>query len=112
MRRISENAFGIIANRWRVFRAPIILDPEKVSTITLAALTLHNFLLREANSEYNATSNMEEQYTEVSEGSWFEFSPRCSNNYSNEVKLIRDEFKQYFNNEGVVSWQWVQCGSD
>ena len=25
MRRISENAFGIIANRWRVFRAPINL---------------------------------------------------------------------------------------
>ena len=26
-RRISENLFGIISNRWRVFRAPILLPP-------------------------------------------------------------------------------------
>lgn len=44
MRRIAENGFGIIGNRWRVFRAPILLDPDKVIKITLAALTLHNFL--------------------------------------------------------------------
>lgn len=44
MRRVAENGFGIIANRWRVFRAPILLEPEKVVQITLAALTLHNFL--------------------------------------------------------------------
>ena len=112
MRRISENAFGIIANRWRVFRAPINLDQDKVSMITLAAFTLHNFLLTEPNSEYNTTSNMEKQGKEVSEGSWFDFSPRGSNNYSNEAKVIRDEFKQYFNNEGAVPWQWVQCGLD
>ena len=80
--------------------------------ITLAALTLHNFLLTEPNSEYNTTSNMERQGKEVSEGSWFDFSPRGSNNYSNEAKVIRDEFKQYFNNEGAVPWQWVQCGLD
>ena len=30
MRRISENAFGILANRWRVFRKPFLLEPEKV----------------------------------------------------------------------------------
>lgn len=44
MRRISENGFGIIANMWRVFRAPILLQPEKVIKITLATLILHNFL--------------------------------------------------------------------
>ena len=41
MRRISENCFGIIANRWRVFRAPILLPPD---TVILVALVLHNFL--------------------------------------------------------------------
>ena len=83
MRRISENAFGIIANRWRVFRAPVNLDPDKLSMITLAALTLHDFLLTEPNSEYNTTSNMEKQSKEVCDGSWFDFSPRGTNNYSN-----------------------------
>jgi hypothetical protein len=37
--------------------------------------------------------------------SWQDFHPQCSNNYSNEARLIREEFKEYFNNEGAVTWQ-------
>ena len=44
MRRISENGFGILANMWRVLRAPITLQPKKVVKMTLAILVLHNFL--------------------------------------------------------------------
>ena len=40
MRRISDNGFGILAIRWRVFRRvfrrPFALEPEKVKVITLA----------------------------------------------------------------------------
>ena len=31
LRRISENAFGILANHWRVFRKPFLLEPKKVN---------------------------------------------------------------------------------
>lgn len=31
--RISENAFEILANRWRIFRSQILLNPEKVIKI-------------------------------------------------------------------------------
>ena len=41
-RRISENLLGIWGNRWRCFRVPFLLAPEKVQVITLATLTLHN----------------------------------------------------------------------
>ena len=44
--------------------------------------------------------------------SWIDFSPCCSNNFSNEAKSIREEYKAYFNNEGALSWQWHQCGID
>ena len=44
MRRISENGFGIIANRWRISRSPLLLSPEKVCTVVFAVLVLHNFL--------------------------------------------------------------------
>ena len=44
MRRISENGFGIMANRWRVFRAPIQLPPDTVNLLVLVALILHNYL--------------------------------------------------------------------
>ena len=33
-RQISENAFRILANCWRVFRQPFALEPEKVKIIT------------------------------------------------------------------------------
>ena len=33
-RRITENAFGILANRWHVFRLPFALEPEKVKIIS------------------------------------------------------------------------------
>lgn len=52
-RRISENAFGIMANRWRILRSPIPLCPEKVSQIILALITLHNFLLKHPESSNN-----------------------------------------------------------
>ena len=49
MGRISENAFGILANLWRVFRKPFLLEPEKVKAITLAVLSLHNWLRKESD---------------------------------------------------------------
>ena len=48
MRRISENGFGILANKWRVFCRPFSLEPEKVKIVTLAAITLHNWLRSES----------------------------------------------------------------
>ena len=43
-RRVVENAFGILANRFLVFMTPINLAPEKVEITTLACCILHNFL--------------------------------------------------------------------
>ena len=43
-RRIVENLFGIIANRWRVFRSIILLPPSTIERLVLAALVLHNYL--------------------------------------------------------------------
>lgn len=40
-RRIVKNAFGILANRFRVFMTP---GPEKMEKIILACCSLHNFL--------------------------------------------------------------------
>ena len=42
-RRISENLFGIVANKWSIFQHPLNLSPEQARTITTYALVLHNF---------------------------------------------------------------------
>ena len=40
-RRIVENVFGILANRFRIFLSPILLSPENVEVLSLACCTLH-----------------------------------------------------------------------
>lgn len=70
-----ENAFGILANRFRVFMTPIGLVPEKVEVITMACCTLHNFLRSrvEAHSVYMppGSYDMEDPITHaVQLGEW------------------------------------------
>lgn len=43
---VVENAFGILANRFRVFRTTICLNPEKVVTIVFACLCLPMWIMR------------------------------------------------------------------
>ena len=51
-RRIVEDVFGILANRFRIFLSPILLSPENVEILTLACCTLHNFLRDKAPLRY------------------------------------------------------------
>lgn len=120
MRRISENGFGILANRWRIFRKPFYLEPEKVKVITLAVITLHNWLRMDSSigKVYLPQSLLDREDTEtgeIIEGSWRSDNPTESwqslsitkaNNPSKEAKLIREEFTDYFANEGCIPWQW------
>ena len=75
MRRISENAFGILENQWTVFRRSFHLQPKKVRPVTLTEISLHNWLRR--NSEIgkvyvlqSLTDCEDAGNSEVIEGSW------------------------------------------
>lgn len=48
-RRISENGFGLLAARFRIFHKPINLDPIKTRLIITACCGLHNYLMMKSN---------------------------------------------------------------
>ena len=120
-RRISENMFGIIANRWRVFRSIIFLPPKTIETITLGTLVLHNFLRQSASKHIYSPPSLVDTNSRTGDlipGQWRNepptqsFFPQCSSQYGNNItrtaKETRDTLTDYFCNEGAVPWQWIQ----
>jgi len=103
-----------------IFCRPIALDPVKVRTLTLAAITLHNW--QRSSSSIGKVEllkglvDQEASTCEIISGSWRDDIPtstwfpivndKYGNRPNNVAKSIREEFTEYFNLEGYVSWQW------
>ncbi|KAJ8884593.1 hypothetical protein PR048_016450 [Dryococelus australis] len=126
-RRVVENAFGILASRFRVFHNTISLSVEKDVIIILACCVLHTFLLKK-NTLYVANSSFGQEETEscaFHPGEWWNTPPLVSLSQWNirkrydDGKEVRQIFTDYFSNEGSVSFQenmedcsdkWPQTG--
>jgi len=111
-RRTVENAFGIMANRFRVFLSPINLDPNKVVWLILASCTLHNFLVQKNKGNYLSAADMEDTtYGTIQPGIWrcdkqlTEMQPFPGRNASQQAKCQRDLLAAYFASVGSVPWQ-------
>ncbi|TDH01504.1 hypothetical protein EPR50_G00181260 [Perca flavescens] len=114
-RTVVENAFGIMANRFRVLLTTInIQDTVTVEYIVLACCALHNFLRSEASNVYMADIvDQEGPDGDIIEGRWRQDSvlqqaplPK-SNNAAVRAKQIRDERCRYFMSDtGAVPFQW------
>ena len=120
-RRIIENTFGIAASLFRVFHKPIIAQVNKVIAVTKAVVALHNFLIdsKEADghnyycpvsfTDYDGPNGFRPGDWRLDAQNVNELLPitslGASNNYGEEAKLVRDQFKDYFCNEGAVDWQ-------
>lgn len=114
-RRIVENAFGILASRFRVLRRPLNLDLENVDAVVLACCALHNFLRKQAPAYITKNCIDRENTSEGSfkKGDWRNFTDglRSLNNTgqrqrNEEGKQVRDTFMNYFNsNVGETSFQ-------
>ena len=121
-RRISENLFGIISSRWRVFRSAILLPPKSIETITLATLCIHNFLRKSGSRDIYCPAGLTDracQNGDIVPGSLHKNPPieslyalqvpSTGHNSSTDAKQIREALKNYFCNEGAVEWQWDMC---
>ena len=121
-RRISENLFGIISNRWRVLRAPISLPPESVKNVVMAILVLHNYLrqisshgtycppgLTDVKDSTGFTPGYWREDEETSQ-TFFNLCPlQFFGNTQANVKEVHNTFAHYFVNEVQVYWQWEKC---
>ena len=122
-RRISENLFGILANRWIIFFTIINLEPKYVEHVIFTAFMLHNMLIKSPNSVnfYRPSSFADAilEDGEISEREWHAnlipdsfYSPAVpptGHNASLYAKSVREKFMDYFVNDGAVEWQWKYC---
>lgn len=115
-RRVIENTFGILVSRFGVLQKPIALSPEKARTVALACCYLHNYLRKRQSRAYvtmNLVDSEDLQAGVVTNGSWrdvvHEITPlqpnTTSRNATDSAKAVRDNYCNFFNNEGQVSWQ-------
>ena len=128
-RRVIENTFGILSNRWRIFKRPIIAHPEKAVAVTKAACCLHNFLqiknktLLPEHQYYCLPGfvDQEDRIGNIALGSWRHTVDTSSslrplrrvgaNTYGREAAVIRDNFKKYFATpHGQVPMQAARAG--
>lgn len=119
-RRVIENAFGILAARWRVFKTEIACNPKNVVHFTKAAVVLHNYMLSINQQAYCPASfrdSVDGDGNITKEGLWRKqkglgltpIDPIGTHRFSFHAGAVRDKFASYFQNEGALHWQsdWV-----
>jgi len=105
-RRVVEQAFGIMSQRFRVLGRPMPLAPEKAKLVVKTTCCLHNFLLRDRQAAeiymtHNPVVCESETGTDMAS-----MSQQGGNRYAADAGATRDKFCEYFNSaEGAVSWQ-------
>jgi DDE superfamily endonuclease len=116
-RRIVENAFGIISQKFRCLRTDMILQPDCCESIVLACCALHNTLLARNDNVPNTEVDFEDTTSNVIRlGDWYQDAAATYINlssqtgsatrYSQTAKAVRDSLCQYVNSsEGSVPWQ-------
>lgn len=103
---------------FRVLRKIMLISPEKATIVILACVYLHNFLRKSNNSRntYTPPGTFDaDKQGEINPGAWRNENKNNSQSFNPLTKVgkksaasceaIRNEFAEYFANEGSVSWQ-------
>ncbi len=99
-RRVVENAFGILAARWRVYHTKIAVLPDTLDKIVLATCVLHNMLQNETTPAM-CQNLLDDGGPMVA---LTNLRP-AGNRGANEAVQIRDRFQELFVTHNPVTWQ-------
>ena len=114
-RRVSENAFGILLSKFRMFHTTLCVKPENAFSFVHACLVLHNFLIKKYPSVYIPSGSLdyEKEDGEVvggdrrqNENSNLETLVAPGMNHTRNASQVRNLLSEYDNGPGQVSWQW------
>lgn len=104
-RNVVEDAFGMLAARFRILQTIInITKPDNIQYIVLACCALHNFLRRKDTSGLNSNISGDDNI----EASMAAFTPLRKKNAEKNAraaKATRKSYCDYFNGAGKVDWQ-------
>lgn len=114
-RHVVENCFGILAARFRIFHTQINLEPQNIVKVVMATCVLHNFLIEHKPGTYAPPNNLYQENTangtivstgyDTSQSSMIDLNRHQRGNVTNDAKLVRDNFMNYFVNEDKLAWQ-------
>lgn len=113
-RHIVENAFGILATRFRIFHTQINLEPENIESVVMASCVLHNFLMKSVQSYYSPPECFNHENTDDGTTATGFHTGNCRmdnldrrnpGKIANAAKNVQEVFMRYFVNEGQVPWQ-------
>ena len=109
-RRVIENAFDILASRFRVMMTTIELPLETVRDVVLTCVVLHNILRSQYQGQHGGHGHGDDDAEDDNvpgDGRLIggAVDGGCDRNPAREAKRLRDYLKDYFNNEGAVAWQ-------
>lgn len=112
-RRVVENAFGIMAMRFRCLLSTLVVVPETATVVSGACLTLHNLMRLRYPGLQNLDLDQEDDDHQLVAGAWRDQAvmqeveqegrgPRATA----DGKKLRAYFRKYFNcDAGSVPWQ-------
>lgn len=113
-RRIVENAFGILAHRFRCLHTTMMQSTDTVASIVLSCICLHNLLRMRNRKDYIVNvADQEDQNKNAIPGEWRNDNPLLdgwrdlpNNSTTNAAKKQREYLRAYFSSDaGSVPWQ-------
>lgn len=108
--RVTENVFGVLASRFRVFRNNILVDIQNVKKIIMACCYLHNYLIKKSpNYITSACEDREDVDGTFQEGLWREHDALLPlqkfDGESRDCPIVKNVFTEYFNGTSKVEVQ-------
>ena len=107
-RRIVENAFGILGQRFRIYNRRMQYSVDTVVKIVKATCVLHNFLRDRSLNVANIYNRLNPERLDYlgENGAVLDLNNLPGYRSSNEARRIRRLFTHYFNSAiGRLSWQ-------